>query len=113
MGRASLATLAALIALAAAPAAGTAQDPGSTQYTDPLAGDTGNTAPSTPSGGGSGGSTGSGPTASQVQPQTTAAAPAREELPRTGVDAWLLVLAGGALLVGGLALRRIALPRGA
>jgi LPXTG-motif cell wall-anchored protein len=101
--------LAALVA--ALPAAAVAQDAGSNQYQDPLAGDPDtNSAPSTPSGGGNG--DGNAAPSSGTQADTTAdgtqAAQTRDQLPATGVDAWLIALAGSMLLAGGLGLRRVA-----
>lgn len=112
MLRALVATLAAAALIAAVPAAGLAQDAGSNQYQDPLAGEpgTGN------SGGGSGGGgSGNAPSAgtqnAQAEPgsgTTTAQTPSRDQLPATGSDSWLLALAGVMLLAGGFGLRRLA-----
>ena len=109
----------AVVALAAAlPAVAGAQDAGGNQYQDPLAGEPGGGGGGGGgnSGGGGGGSGNSGGGGTQnVQPEsgsggdtTAAAGPARNQLPATGVDAWLIALAGAMLLGGGLGLRRAA-----
>lgn len=118
MPRAIVAILAALALVAALPAAGLAQDAGSNQYQDPLAGE-----PGTGGGGGGGGSGGGGggggngnapsPGTQGVQSESgsgtnAAGTPARDQLPATGSDAWLLALGGVILLGGGLGLRRVA-----
>lgn len=95
--------------IAAVPAAAVGQDAGSNQYQDPLAGEPGsNPSNSTPSGGGS--NTAPSNDTQNVQSETNAddtqAAQSRDQLPATGVDAWLLVLAGAVLLAGGVGLRR-------
>jgi LPXTG-motif cell wall-anchored protein len=113
VARTAIASLIVALALAAVPALAPAQDPGSTQYQDPLAGNTGSSSGGGSSGGGGGGGTTRSPgtTAATTQaagdPEPTTS-PAREQLPHTGLDAWLLVAAGAALLGGGLALRRTA-----
>jgi LPXTG-motif cell wall-anchored protein len=112
--RTLLVSLAAAALLALAPAAALAQDSGSQQYQDPLAGDTPNPAPNTGGGGGSSG--GNRNSTAQTQAATTrsdSASSNGSELPRTGLDALLLLLAGTALLGGGLALRRVADRTGA
>ncbi|MEA2474635.1 MAG: hypothetical protein QOE06_2550 [Thermoleophilaceae bacterium] len=99
--------------MALAPAAALAQDAGSNQYQDPLAGQPGTGGHH---GGGGGGTSNVRPSsASQTQAaqsgnssQTTRAAQAGNQLPRTGVDTWLLALCGAMLLAGGLGLRRVA-----
>jgi LPXTG-motif cell wall-anchored protein len=106
-------TLAAAALVAALPAAGLAQDAGSNQYQDPLAGEPGGGGGGGNSGGGGNGTAPSSGTQQNVQsqsgPDTTAAAtPAREQLPATGSDTWMLALAGAMLLGGGLGLRRVA-----
>jgi LPXTG-motif cell wall-anchored protein len=111
--RALLLTLALAALVAALPAAATAQDAGGNQYQDPLAGE-----PGTGSGGGSGNSGGNANAAPpsgtrNAQAGTgagdgTTAAQARDQLPATGADGWLLALAGAMLLGGGLGLRRAA-----
>ena len=109
-------TLAAAALIAAVPATGLAQDAGSNQYQDPLAGEpgTGNGGGGGSGGGGGGGGGGNTPSDTQnVQSQSgsendAAATPARDQLPATGSDSWLLALAGAMLLGGGLGLRRIA-----
>ena len=113
MIRTLLVSLAAAALLALAPAAVLAQDSGSQQYQDPLAGDTPNPTPNT---GGGGGSSGNRNSTAQTQAATTrsdSASSNGSELPRTGLDALLLLLAGTALLGGGLALRRVADRAGA
>jgi hypothetical protein len=105
-----LASLATAALLALAPAAALAQDAGSQQYQDPLAGDT-NSNNSNGNGGGSGGNTrpsNTGNAQAETDTGTQAAAASNDGLPRTGLDAWLLLLAGGTLLGGGFALRRVA-----
>jgi len=95
-------TVAVLLAL---PAVAPAQNAGDQQYTDPLA-------PSQPRDDGGSGSSGAPPPSASGTPQappTTApaqAAPAQNQLPRTGFPAGLLALAGAGMLGGGLALRR-------
>lgn len=107
-------TLAAAALVAAFPAAGLAQDAGSNQYQDPLAGEPGGGGGGGNSGGGGGnGNAPSSGTQQNVQSQsgsdtTAAATPARDQLPATGSDTWMLALAGAMLLSGGLGLRRVA-----
>ncbi|HEX8076058.1 MAG TPA: LPXTG cell wall anchor domain-containing protein [Thermoleophilaceae bacterium] len=109
MIRTLLAALLAVVALALVPASAPAQDAGSQQYNDPLAKNpspttnkpaapTANTQPSAPT------------AARSASSGSESSSPA---LPRTGVDVAWLVLAGAALLGGGLALRRIAERPGA
>jgi LPXTG-motif cell wall-anchored protein len=112
--RALLVSLAAAALIAAVPAAGLAQDAGSNQYQDPLAGEpgAGNGNGNSNGGGGGGGGNGDAPSAGTqgVQPgsDTTAAqTSSRDQLPATGSDTWLLALAGVMLLGGGLGLRRL------
>jgi LPXTG-motif cell wall-anchored protein len=106
-------TLALAALVAALPAAALAQDAGSNQYQDPLAGEPG-TGSDGNSGGGGGGTTnpspGSGTQNAQADPGAggTQSAQPGDRLPATGVDAWLLALAGAMLLAGGLGLRRVA-----
>ena len=114
MLRALVATLAAAALIAAVPAAGLAQDAGSNQYQDPLAGEpgTGNSGGGS-GGGGGGGGNGNAPSAgtqnAQAEPGSgTAQTPSRDQLPATGSDSWLLALAGVMLLAGGFGLRRLA-----
>jgi LPXTG-motif cell wall-anchored protein len=103
-------TLALAALVAALPAAALAQDAGTNQYQDPLAGQPG-TGSNGNSGGGGGGNTnpspGSGTQNAQADPGTQPAQ-SGDRLPATGGDAWLLVLAGAMLLAGGLGLRRVA-----
>jgi LPXTG-motif cell wall-anchored protein len=107
-------TLAAAALVAALPAAGLAQDAGSNQYQDPLAGEPGaGGGGDGNSGGGGNGNAPSAGTQQDVQSQSgsdtnAAATPARDQLPATGSDTWLLALAGAMLLAGGLGLRRAA-----
>jgi len=106
--RTVLASLTAAALLALVPAAALAQDSGSQQYQDPLAGDNPNPTPRSTGNGSSPGNTQN--TTAQTQAAQTGStnSASRNELPRTGLDAWLLLLAGTALLGGGLALRRAA-----
>lgn len=116
--RMTLASLLAATLLALAPAAAPAQDAGSQQYQDPLAGDqndgngngngSGNGSGNAGSGSGAGTAPGTPTQAAQANGQA-----AQDGLPRTGLDAWLLVIAGTALLGGGFALRRVADRTGA
>ena len=101
--RRSLAVAGTLLALL--PAGAAAQSAGDDQYADPFADEQGQETPSAP------------PAApapappsqaapAQVAPAAPAAATAAQaELPRTGADAWLLGLAGLALLSAAAALR--------
>jgi LPXTG-motif cell wall-anchored protein len=99
---------------ASSPSAHAAQGAGDDQYSDPFTGsdqgssDSGSNGSSgSPSGSSDAGSApapAAAAPASSAAP-TTAAAPG-DELPRTGLDAGALALAGGALLLGGVALRR-------
>jgi hypothetical protein len=108
------AVLAALLIFAAVPTVAAAQSAGENQYTDPL-----NPGGNSGSGGGNSGGGGSGggapqpqapaspAPASPAQPAGTAqGAGSNKSLPRTGMPVALLALSGGALLAGGLALRR-------
>ena len=119
MVRALLAAFAIASILAAVPVAASAQDAGSGQYEDPLAGQPGSGGGG--GGGGGGGNAGGGggggtanttPSGTQnVQSASTGnttAAANGSGLPATGVDAWLIALAGAMLLGGGLGLRRVA-----
>jgi LPXTG-motif cell wall-anchored protein len=113
-------TLALAALVVALPAAAVAQDAGSNQYQDPLAGEPGSGSGNGGgggSGGGGGGGGGGNTTPSSgtqgVQSGTgagdgTQAAQSRDQLPATGADAWLLAFAGAMLLAGGLGLRRVA-----
>jgi hypothetical protein len=104
-----LASLATAALLALAPAAALAQDAGSQQYQDPLAGDTNsNNSSGNGSGGGNTRPSNTGNAQAETDTGTETAAASNDGLPRTGLDAWLLLLAGGALLGGGFALRRVA-----
>jgi LPXTG-motif cell wall-anchored protein len=103
--------LVAVALVAALPATGLAQDAGSNQYEDPLAGEPGTNNNNSGGGGGGGGDStrSSGTQGAQQDPgTTTAGTPARDQLPATGSDSWLLALAGAMLLGGGLGLRRVA-----
>jgi LPXTG-motif cell wall-anchored protein len=111
-----LLTLALATMVAALPAAALGQDAGSNQYQDPLAGEPGsNPGNNNPPGGGNNTAPSNGSGTQGVQSENgagdTQAAQSRDQLPATGVDAWLLVLAGAALLAGGLGLRRVAAER--
>ena len=111
MLRALLATLVVAALIAAVPAAGLAQDAGSNQYQDPLAGEPGTksgTPNKAPSGGGNTPSAGTQGVQSGSGTDTSAADTSRDQLPATGSDSWLLALAGAMLLGGGLGLRRLA-----
>jgi len=106
-------TLALAALVAALPAAVLAQDQGTNQYQDPLAGEPGTGNGNGNSGGGGGGNANATPSSGTQNAQAnsgdgTQAAQARDQLPATGADAWLLALAGGTLLAGGLGLRRVA-----
>ena len=100
MIRPALASLAIAALLAGAPAAASAQSPGSQAYQDPLAGDAG----SGSGGGGGGGSTR--PSSSGTEAAQNGSRHATAPLPRTGLDGWLLALAGATLLGSGVVLRR-------
>jgi LPXTG-motif cell wall-anchored protein len=112
--RALVATLVAAALIAALPATGLAQDAGSNQYQDPLAGEPGSGGNDSGGGGGGGGNGSAPPTRTQgVESDSdsgtsAAGTPARDQLPATGSDTWLLALAGALLLGGGLGLRRYA-----
>jgi LPXTG-motif cell wall-anchored protein len=97
------------------PTAHAAQGAGDDQYSDPFTGSDGGGSDQGSSGSGSNGSAGSsaGSSGSESAPAPAAAsspeatpAVSSDELPRTGLDAVPLALAGGVLLVGGVALRR-------
>jgi hypothetical protein len=118
-GRIILTLLVALLVMVAVPTVAVAQSAGEDQYTDPLGG--GNSGHSGGGGNsGSGGNSGASnnapaqpaqSTQTQAAPAQTAAPKATAAqssgLPRTGFPVVLLVLAGGTLLAGGLALRRV------
>ena len=110
-------TLALAALVAALPAAAVAQDAGSNQYQDPLAGEPGSGSNNGNGNSGGGGGGGGGGGSANTQPSSgtqgaastddgTTAAQSRDQLPATGSDAWLLALAGVTLLGGGVALRR-------
>ena len=109
-------TLALAALVAALPAAAVAQDAGSNQYQDPLAGEPGaNDSGNGGGGGGGGNGNGNAPPSSGTQgaqsdanADGTQAAQSRDQLPATGAEAWLLALSGSMLLAGGLGLRRAA-----
>ncbi|HEX8647544.1 MAG TPA: hypothetical protein VF715_11635 [Thermoleophilaceae bacterium] len=110
-------TLALAALVAALPAAAIAQDAGSNQYQDPLAGEPGTG--SSGSGGGNGSSGGGGGGGGNTTPSNgggtqnvqsesgtgTEPAQARDQLPATGVDAWMIAYCGAALFALGLGLR--------
>ena len=104
----------------ALPAAAIAQDAGSNQYQDPLAGEPGGGGGSGGGGGGGGGNSGGGGggggnapaegagtqgVQNQSGSPSTRSAQAGDQLPATGVEAWLLVLGGLGLLTTGVGLR--------
>ena len=107
MIRTVLASLAATALLAIVPVTALAQSSGSQAYEDPLAGD--NTSP-TPRSNGNGSSPGNTQKSTAQNPAAQSGSAAGNELPHTGLDAWLLLLTGTSLLGGGLALRRAADP---
>ncbi len=109
-------TLALAALVAALPAAALAQDAGSNQYQDPLAGEPGSGSNNGNGNAGGGGGGGGGGGSANTSPSSgtqgaaddgTTAAQSRDQLPATGADAWLLALAGAMLLGGGLSLRRV------
>lgn len=110
--RSLLASLLAAACLALVPAVALAQDAGSQQYEDPLAGTNNNSntqstaSTSTPSAGTSTSSSGTGSGSSGSTSKSGAKVRA-DGLPRTGLDVKWLVLMGYVLLGGGLALRRV------
>lgn len=114
MRRSGAATLAAALALGL-PAGALAQSAGDDQYRDPFAGDEQGQG----SGDGTDGSTGGGSTggSTQTSPPPTATVPAPNsvsapvattagELPRTGLAAGVVTVAGFLLLAAGFGLRR-------
>jgi LPXTG-motif cell wall-anchored protein len=101
--------IAALLCALAAPSAALAQGAGDEQYQDPFGEEqadptpTATPAPAAPSAPAPTAT----PSTSQAPAQPAPApAPAGEQLPRTGLDAGWIALAGGMLLAAGLALRR-------
>ena len=113
-------TLALAALVVALPVAAVAQDAGSNQYQDPLAGEPGSGGNGGGGGGGNGsgggggnaGTSGAGET-QQVQSESgtgTEAAQA-DQLPATGVDAWLIAFTGVGLLALGVGLRLRVGPR--
>ena len=110
MLRALVATLVAAAVFAALPAAGLAQDAGSNQYQDPLAGEPGSTPSNSTPGGGNRTNPSPGTQGTQQTQGSTPATTAqtRNQLPATGSDSWLLALAGAMLLGSGLGLRKLA-----
>lgn len=107
-------TLALAALVVALPVAAVAQDAGSNQYQDPLAGEPGS------GGGGGGGSSGGGGGGGDAGPSDDTgtqnvqqaesgdgdqAAQSRDQLPATGVDAWLIAFCGVGLLALGVGLR--------
>jgi hypothetical protein len=112
MARSRLAALVAALALAA-PASAFAQSAGDEQYQDPFGGDDSGQSGSGDQGSSSGDS---GTTTAQAAPTaapttaspsatTAQAAPAAQQLPRTGGDPITPAVAGFWLLLGGVALR--------
>ena len=103
--------IAALACALAAPSAALAQGAGDEQYQDPFGEEQAEPTPTPTATPAPAQSAPSAPaptaTPSAAQAPTQAApAPAGEQLPRTGVDAGWIALAGGVLLAAGLALRR-------
>ena len=105
--------IAALLCALAAPSAALAQGAGDEQYQDPFGEEQAEPTPTptaTPAPAQSAPSAPAPtatPSAAQAPTQPAPApAPAGEQLPRTGVDAGWIALAGGVLLAAGLALRR-------
>ena len=115
-------TLALAALVVALPVAAVAQDAGSNQYQDPLAGEPGSGGSGGGGGGGGSGGGGGGGNAGtagggntqQVQAESgagTQAAQTRDQLPATGVDAWLIAFMGVGLLALGVGLRLRVGPR--
>ena len=101
--------IAALLCALAAPSAALAQGAGDEQYQDPFGEEQAEPTPTATPAPAQSAPSAPAPTAtpSAAQAPTQAApAPAGEQLPRTGVDAGWIALAGGVLLAAGLALRR-------
>ena len=109
-------TLALAALVVGLPAAAIAQDAGSNQYQDPLAGEPssggGNGGGSSGGGGGGGGGQNTTPSndsgtqdVQQAQADGEPQAAQNEQLPVTGVDSWLIALFGTALLAMGVGLR--------
>ena len=104
--RRSLSVAAALLALL--PAGAAAQSAGDEQYQDPFADEPSQEAPAAPP---ASTPAPAAPAPSAAAPAAAASAPApaaratATQLPRTGGEAWLLALAGLALLSAGVALR--------
>ena len=108
----SMLCIAALLCALAAPSAALAQGAGDEQYEDPFGDEqsqqepapTATPAPAQPA------PAPAQPAPAQPAPSTPAPAPAQasasQQLPRTGVDAGWIALAGAASLAAGLALRR-------
>jgi LPXTG-motif cell wall-anchored protein len=109
--RRSISVAAALLALL--PAGAAAQSAGDEQYQDPFADDPGQEAPAAPPAATPAPATPAAPAptaaapATATAPATTGGAPqaSAAQLPRTGGEAWLLALAGLALMSAGVALR--------
>ena len=102
--RRSLSVAAALLALL--PAGAAAQSAGDEQYQDPFADDPAQEAPAAPP---ASTPAPAAPAPASAAPATAAPAAAPQataaQLPRTGGEAWLLALAGLALMSAGVALR--------
>jgi LPXTG-motif cell wall-anchored protein len=102
--RRSLSVAAALLALL--PAGAAAQSAGDEQYQDPFADEPSQEAPAAPP---ASTPAPAAPAPSAAAPAAAAPAPAAQataaQLPRTGGEAWLLALAGLALMSAGVALR--------
>ena len=109
--------LVALLVAVALPATAMGQSAGEDQYTDPLAGEGGSNSGGSGGGGGGGGNAPAQPAQQTPAADATPAAtpepeaePAQaenaDELPRTGLEVWPIVAAGGAMLLAGFAMRR-------
>jgi LPXTG-motif cell wall-anchored protein len=110
--------LAVIALVALAPGVAVAQDAGGDQYTDPLKGNSGGGGGGNGGGGGSGGNshvtpatatpTETAQTDTGSSQSTPTTAQAKGQLPATGMDSWLLAMAGGSMLLVGVGLRRVA-----
>jgi LPXTG-motif cell wall-anchored protein len=97
----------AAVLLALLPAGAAAQSAGDEQYQDPFADDPGQEAPAAPPASTPAPAAPAAPAPTAAAPATAAGAPqaSAAQLPRTGGEAWLLALAGLALMSAGVALR--------
>jgi LPXTG-motif cell wall-anchored protein len=100
--------IAALAGALAAPSAALAQGAGDEQYQDPFGEEQAEPTPTATPAPAQSAPSAPAPTAtpSAAQAPTQAAPAPAEQLPRTGLDAGWIALAGGGLLAAGLALRR-------